>query len=47
MFAEQLQRLKKSAYAEDGSVWEMVEEIVPNYRKTENAKPAQREAVAV
>lgn len=47
VFAEQLQRLKKSAYAEDGSVWEMVEEIVPNYRKTENAKPARQEAAAV
>ncbi|MCD8383425.1 MAG: polysaccharide biosynthesis protein [Clostridiales bacterium] len=47
VFTEQLQRLKKSAYAEDGSVWEMVEEIVPNYRKTENAKPAQQEAVGV
>ncbi len=47
VFTEQLQRLKKSAYAEDGSVWDVVEEIVPNYRKTENAKPAQREAVGV
>ncbi|MCC8130058.1 MAG: polysaccharide biosynthesis protein [Clostridiales bacterium] len=47
VFAEQLQRLKKSAYAEDGSVWEMVEEIVPNYRKTENAKPDRKETVGV
>ena len=37
-FAEQLQRLERSALAEDGKVWALVEEIVPTYHKTDNGK---------